>query len=77
MNIDPITCFLTTQDLMRLEGFFNYKSANRRHVQIRDALSQQGSRKRRLTIKEYCDYEQLPSREIWLLLRPDFPCPYK
>jgi len=46
---------------MFLAGSNNYKSCAKAHRVIRDALA---SNKRKLTIKEYCDFEKLNYEEI-------------
>ena len=72
--------FLSVKDLMRLNGTDNYNSAQREHSTIRAAMHKEdktmkrrlGRRKhtkRRLTIREYCDYMQLEFSEIWQFLR--------
>ncbi len=58
--------FLTVKDLMRLTGSDNEASAGRMHRTIRDSIAQD---KRKLTIKEYCQYERLDFKEIWIFLR--------
>jgi predicted ester cyclase len=58
--------FLTVKDLMRLNGCNNEASAGRMHRAIRDSIAEN---KRKLTIKEYCQYERLDFKEIWLFLR--------
>lgn len=58
--------FLTTKDLMRLIGTDNEASAGRMHRAIRDAIAKD---KRKLTVKEYCQYERLDFKEIWSFLR--------
>lgn len=58
--------FLTVKDLMRLTGTDNETSAGRMHRTIRDAIAKN---KRKLTIKEYCEYERLDFKEIWTFLR--------
>lgn len=58
--------FLTVKDLMRLTGSDNEASAGRMHRAIRDSIAKD---KRKLTIKEYCQYERLDFKEIWIFLR--------
>jgi hypothetical protein len=53
--------FLSIKDLMFLTGSDNYKSCAKSHRTIRDALAH---KKRKLTIKEYCDFEKLSFEEI-------------
>ncbi len=62
--------FLSVKDLMLLVGGNNIRSAQRMHRVIRDSL---GTDKRKLTIKEYCKYEQLNFDEIWFALRESHP----
>lgn len=58
--------FLTVKDLMTLTGGINETSAQRSHKLIRECIK---GKKRKLTIKEYCDYEGLDYKEIWAVLR--------
>ena len=58
--------FLTIKDLMRLMDTDHYDSAQRAHKAIRDAIA---SNKKKLTIKEYCDFEKLPYEEVWEFLK--------
>lgn len=58
--------FLTVKDLQRLLGCDHYNTANRQHLAIRDAL---GKKSRYITIKEYCDYEELDFEYVWVFLR--------
>jgi len=62
--------FLSINDLMQLMGTPHYKSAQRRHQTIRDALA---PGKTALTIKEYCDYEQIDFQEVYFELRGCYP----
>jgi hypothetical protein len=59
--------FLTVKDLMRLTGGKNYNSTNNQHRAIRDSLSSR--KKRKLTIHEYCMYEQIDFGYVWRYLR--------
>jgi hypothetical protein len=58
--------YLTIKDLMQLTGSDSYKSTAKSHKTIRDCLA---SDKRKLTIKEYCDYEGLNFSEILSYIR--------
>ena len=58
--------FLSIKDLMLLMDTDHYDSAQRAHKAIRDAIA---PNKRKLTIKEYCDYEMLSYDEIYKFLR--------
>ena len=51
---------------MRLMDTHHYDSAQRAHKGIRDAIAPD---KRKLTIKEYCEFEKVPFEEIWEFLR--------
>ncbi len=53
--------FLTVKDLMILCGSNSYNSCWRRHKAIRALY---GSKKKKLTIKEYCDSEDLNLQEV-------------
>ncbi len=58
--------FLTIKDLMKLTGSDNYSSTANQHKTIRDCMADQ---KRKLTIKEYCDYEKIDFDFVWKFLR--------
>ncbi len=58
--------FLTVKDLMRLTGSDNEASTARAHRAIRDAIAKD---KHKITVKEYCQYEKLDFKEIWIFLR--------
>lgn len=51
---------------MVLMGYNYYNSAQRQHKTIRKKL---GKEKHHITIKEYCEYEQLDFNYIWSVLR--------
>jgi hypothetical protein len=57
--------FLSIQELSRLLGW-TYKAAAKEHLAIRDSLNKKD---RRLTIKEYCDYEKIDFDYVWEYLR--------
>ena len=59
--------FLSVNDLMRLTAANNYNSCANQHRYIRERLSTQ--KKRRLTIHEYCIYEQIDFEYVWRYLR--------
>lgn len=48
--------FLSVKDLMRITGSESYESCRQTHQALRDSS---GSEKRKLTVKEYCDLEQI------------------
>jgi hypothetical protein len=58
--------FLSVKDLMILNGTSNYSSVARQHKIIRESMK---TGKRKLTIKEYCNYEGLEFEYIWGVLR--------
>ena len=58
--------FLTVKDLMILTGSNSYKSAAKSHRAIRNAIA---DKKRKLTIQEYCRFEQLDFTEILNTIR--------
>ena len=58
--------FLTIKDLMRLMDTDHYDSAQRAHKAIRDAIALD---KKKLTIKEYCNFEKLRYEEVCEFLR--------
>jgi hypothetical protein len=60
--------FLTVKDLMILTGSSSYQSCSRLHHTIRDAIALD---KKKITIREYCNYEKIDFKEIWEFLRVD------
>ena len=52
--------FITSKDIQNLTDK-TYKSANKEHLAIRDAL---GKKENRLTVKEYCKFYNLNYNEI-------------
>lgn len=56
----------TIKDLQKLLGIDNYKSAARQHKCIRDCLQKKGDK---ITIKEYCECEDLDFDYVWEFLR--------
>jgi len=56
----------TIKDLQRLLGIDNYKSAAKQHQTIRDSLGKKG---KKITIKEYCECEDLDFAYVWEYLR--------
>ena len=70
--------YITATELMMLEEFGSASRARAKHKAIREFYEQQygmanGRRKKKLTIKEYCDYEQVNYVEIYQLLRGTKP----
>jgi len=63
--------FLTVKDLMRLMGSSSYCGCSRQHRAIRDSLAED---KRKLTIKEYCEYEKIDFEYVWKYLREGYIC---
>ena len=58
--------FLTINDLMKLNGSLSYFGCAKSHRAIRDSMAKN---KRKLTIKEYCDYEIIDFEYVWKYLR--------
>ena len=58
--------FLTVKDLMQLNGSNNYFSCAKSHRIIRSSIA---SNKKKLTIKEYCDFENIDFEYVWKYLR--------
>ncbi|HXD91698.1 MAG TPA: hypothetical protein VNX01_00720, partial [Bacteroidia bacterium] len=58
--------FLTPKDLMFLYGSDSYNSCANQHKNIRECIEKG---KRKLTIKEYCEYEKIDFKYIWEVLR--------
>ena len=65
--------FLTVKDLMTLTGCNNERSAAKSHQVIRECIA---VGKRKLTIKEYCDYEKINLKEVWDILRKEQNFPF-
>ena len=65
--------FLTVKDLMELTGCNNENSAGKMHRSIRDSISKG---KRKLTIKEYCQFERINTEEVWGIIRRDQKYPF-
>lgn len=63
--------FFSIKHLMSLEGIEGnkYSSAQKRHQAIRDALAISNHRKKKLTIKEYCEHVGLDEEQIIIELR--------
>ena len=59
--------FLSVRKLMRLTGGNNYSSCANQHRAIRDILSSR--KKRKLTIHEYCLFEQIDFEYVWKYLK--------
>ena len=62
--------FLTVKDLMILTGSNSYQSCARQHKAIRDSIV---IGKRKLTIREYCDFEQIAYVEVLECLNHERP----
>ncbi len=58
--------FLTVKDLMKLTGSDSYQATWKTHQTIRDSI---GENKRKLLIREYCEYEQIDFKYVWSVLR--------
>ena len=58
--------FLTIKDLMKLLGSNNYSSCANQHKIIRDSIA---NGKKKLTVKEYCDYEKIEFDVVWKFIR--------
>ena len=58
--------FLTVKDLMKITGSNNYNSCANLHRAIRDTISK---RKKKLTVKEYCEHEKIDFAYVWDFLR--------
>lgn len=62
--------FLSAKELMILTGSQNYSSCANTHRAIRDAIA---DGKRKLTIKEYCDFYKIDFEYVWCYLRKQSP----
>lgn len=60
--------FLSIKDLYRLLGCENYKTAQSLHKSIRDSLRKKS---KYVTIREYCQIEDLDFEYVWKFLRGD------
>ena len=58
--------FLSIKDLMLLTGNGIYNNAQREHLAIRDSL---GKKDKKLTIREYCEFEGIAFDYVWEFLR--------
>lgn len=58
--------FLTIKDLQKLLGFKSYSNAYIEFRTLRDVLKK---RSKYITIKEYCEYEELDFNYVWDFLR--------
>ena len=58
--------FLTIKDLMKLLGSNSYSSCASQHKVIRDSIA---TGKKKLTVKEYCDYEKTEFDVVWKFIR--------
>lgn len=56
----------TIKDLQNLLGVDNYRSAARQHQAARDSI---GKKSNKMTIKEYCECEDLDFNYVWEFLR--------
>lgn len=64
---------LTVNDLQYLLGIDNYRSAAKQLQNLRDANCKKG---RKLTIREYCEIEDLDFDYVWKFLRGNKLPPY-
>ncbi len=62
--------FLSIKDLQCLLGCKHYSTALRQMQSIKDAL---GKKNKHITIKEYCESEDLDFKYIWEVLRGKQP----
>ena len=58
--------FISVKDVLVLLGCKRYNTALEYHLSVRDAL---GKSNKRITIKEFCEYEQLDFDYVWQVLR--------
>jgi hypothetical protein len=58
--------YLTIRDLMTLTGLYSYSGAGKAHRIMRDAMA---PNKKKITIREYCEYEGVSFDEVWEFLR--------
>ena len=58
--------YITVKDLMKITGSNNYNSCGNLHRAIRDSLN---VGKKKLTVKEYCEYEKVDFDYVWDFLR--------
>lgn len=53
--------FLSVKEMQKITGSKSYEATRQHHVTIRDSIA---AKKRKLTLKEYCDFEGLDYIEI-------------
>lgn len=58
--------YITVKDLMKITGSNNYNSCGNLHRAIRDSIAKD---KKKLTVKEYCDFEKVDFDYVWNFLR--------
>ncbi len=58
--------FLTIKDIQILFGTQTYNAANKKHLRLRKEL---GKTDKYITIKEYCDHEEIDFDYVWSYLR--------
>ncbi len=66
--------FITVKDLMKITGSNNYNSCGNLHRAIRDSIAKD---KKKLTVKEYCEYEIVDFDYVWDFLRNENLKPHK
>lgn len=64
---------ITVKDIQELLGIDSYRSAAKQLQSVRDTLQKKG---RRITIKEYCEAEDLDFEYVWRFLRGNKVSPY-
>jgi hypothetical protein len=60
--------FITAKDVQKLMGCERYATAFNYLRVVKDAL---GKKSKYLTIKEFCDFDELDFEYVWKILRPD------
>lgn len=59
--------YLTVHDVQKLLGCGSYKTANVYHIAVRDGIGKKNSKK--ISVKDYCAYEELDFEYVWEFLR--------
>lgn len=59
--------FITANDVQKLLGCERYATAHKYLTAVRDALGKKNAKY--ITIKEFCDYEELDFEYVWKIIR--------
>ncbi|MBL7911638.1 MAG: hypothetical protein JNJ41_11330 [Bacteroidia bacterium] len=62
--------FITVQDVQQLMGCNRYNTAQQYLLTVKDAMK---LKRKYITIKEFCAYEELEFEYVWKIIRPGIP----